>query len=42
MTVSVVGGGLPAATFSVPLSVDVKDSVLAVAASSVGSADLGA
>ena len=33
--------GLPPATFSVPLSTDPADAVLAVAAASVGLADTG-
>ena len=33
--------GLASATYVIPLSVDVKDAVLAVAAASIGSADIG-
>lgn len=42
ITVTASAPGLPPATFVVPLSVDPADSVLAVAAASVGSADVGA
>lgn len=42
ITVSASAPGLAAATFTIPLSVDPKDSVLAVAAASIASADTGA
>ena len=41
LTVSVSAPGLPTSTLSIALSVDASDSVLAVAAASVGMADLG-
>jgi len=42
ITVSASAPGLQTASFTIPLSIDVKDSVLAVAAASVSSADTGA
>ena len=41
LVVTATAPGLPAATLTVALSVDAADSVLAVAAASVGAADLG-
>jgi hypothetical protein len=41
MTVTVTAPGLQSASLDIPLSVDPKDSVLSVAAASVGAADVG-
>ena len=42
ITVQASAPGLAAASFTIPLSIDVQDSVLAVAAASIASADTGA
>ena len=41
LTVTATARGLPPASLDIPLSVDPKDAPLAVAAASVGTADLG-
>ena len=42
ITVTASAPGLTLASYTIPLSVDLKDSVLAVASASVASADVGA